>query len=137
MKSQIHLPGFLFALLIITFSCSKSKSLPMPDRPIEPLPGYMVNREYFWRHYWQKTATGYEMILRSSALTDSAINKGIKVHVAIESEMMPFERLPVTLNYSGYPDTISLSYTPVPGRLNIFAKTSMTLVGPADVFIQY
>lgn len=135
MKSQIHLLSFLTALLIITSSCSKNESLPLTDRPVEPLPTYMVNREYFWRHYWQKTSTGYEMILHASALTDSAINKGIKVHVAIDSEMMPFEQLPATLYY--YPDTINLSYTAVPGKLNIFAKTSMTLVGPADVFIQY
>jgi len=129
--------SLLIALLIITSSCSKSTSLPKPDRATEPLPPFMLNREYFWRHPWQKTSTGYEMILRASALTDSAINKGIKVHVAIESEMMPFERLPVTLNYAFFPDTINLSYTAMPGQLQIFAKTSVNIHWLSDVFIQY
>lgn len=136
MKSKIQLVSFLIALLI-TFSCSKNKGLPINDRPIEPLPPYMVNREYFWGQGWQKTVTGYEMKLSTQRLTDSSINKGIRVHVTIDSEMIPFEPLPVTLNYAGYPDTINLSYTAAPGRLHIFARTSMIFRGPADVFIQY
>ena len=138
MKSQIHLLSSLIAVLIITSSCSKSKSLPTPDRHVAPQWPFMVNRDYFWGEGWQKTATGYEMKLPTQRLTDSAINKGIRVGLAIFSDWSGFETLPFTIDDpSYYADTINLSYTAIPGNLTVVAKTSVNITWASDVFIQY
>jgi hypothetical protein len=136
MRRQFKLASYLILIFTVIVSCSKKENSPA-GTPTINLPPFQVNREYYWANAWQKTATGYEMIIEPLRLTDSAINKGIRVHVAIESEMDPFERLPITLNYAYYPDTINLSYTAVPGKLTVIAKTSVNITWPSDVFIQY
>lgn len=71
-------------------------------------------------------------------MTDSAINKGISVGLAIYSDWSVFETLPFTIDDPTWlRDTINLSYTVTPGKLQIFAKTTDDITWASDVFIQY
>jgi hypothetical protein len=132
-----NLAGCLIIIFTVVFSCSK-KGSPLIDRPtVSPSP-FEANREYYWGNAWQKTIMGYEMIIPSSRLTDSVINKGIRVGLAIYSSWSVFQTLPVTLyDPVSLPDTINLSYTAIPGDLKVVAKTAVNITWPSDVFIQY
>ena len=70
-------------------------------------------------------------------LTDSAINRGIDVGVAVYSDWDPFEKLP--FNYYDYDkkDTIHLSYDVRAGQLQVIAKASFKITYPSDVYIEY
>lgn len=138
MKTQHKLLTYLAITCITILSCTKNHSAPMTDRRIDPLPPYLVARDYFWGEPWQKPPTGYEIKLQSKHLTDSAIRKGIRVGVAIFSDGSNFETLPFTINDPSYfRDTINLTYSALPGQLQVFAKTTVTITWPSDIFIQY
>jgi hypothetical protein len=134
---------FFFGLFLLVFAGSaillscKKENLTITDHISDP-PPFVPDRDYFWGQPWQKTSTGYEMKLQASRLTDSAINKGIRVGLAIYSDWSNFETLPFTINDPSWlRDTINLSYTVTPGKLQIFAKTTVDITWSSDVFIQY
>lgn len=136
-KNALHTLIFAFVGVIFFISCYKEKHFPI-DRPIDNSQYFINNREYFWAQSWQRSANGYEMILQTQMLTDSVINRGIKVGVAVYSERSRFEILPVTINDPSWlTDTIQLSFTVTPGKLKVLSKTSVNITWPSDVFIQF
>jgi hypothetical protein len=137
MITRLHLNiTILLILVLVNFSCKKERYLPL-NRPIDNSNYYLENREYFWGQSWQRMPNGYAMTLQTQMLTDSVINRGIGVGVANYSELSRFEILPFTIDDPLLPDTIQLSYTVTPGRLEVFAKTSVNITWLSDVFIQY
>ena len=136
-KNALHTLIVAFVGVSFIISCKKEEHLAI-DRPIDNSQYFINNREYFWAQSWQRSPNGYEMTLQTQMLTDSVINKGIKVGVAIYSEMSRFEPLPVTIDYSTRPgDTVQLTYTVMPGKLKVLAKTPATITWASDVFIQF
>lgn len=140
MKPQSYI-AYLAALFTIIISCNKD--IGERTNPIQgPSPQTIVyavdNKEYFWNQPWQKTSTGYEIKIQTTSLTDSAINKGISVGLAIYSDWSVFETLPFTIDDPTWlRDTINISYTVTPGKLQIFAETTDDITWASDVFIQY
>lgn len=125
-------------LVSVIASCANKVNYFLIERPAENSQFLINNREYFWAESRQRTANSLEMVLQTQQLTDSIINKGLKVGVAIYADSSRFETLPVTLDDPSWlGDTIQISYTVLPGKLNVFAKTSLNLSWRSDVFIQY
>src|SRR5258705_9835462 len=96
LKSAIPI-SFLMALIF--FACTKHRDPIIAQPYTGPVSPLIASKEYFWRYTWQKDfANGYEIMnVDSWRLTDSAINKGIKIYVAIETEWSRFERISQTL----------------------------------------
>ena len=138
MITRLHLSITILSILVlVNFSCKKEKYSPL-NRPIDNSNYYLENREYFWGQSWQRIPNGYEMTLQTQMLTDSVINRGIEVGVRIYSERSRFETLPVAIDDPSWlTNTIQLSCAVTPGRLKGFAKTSVNITWPSDVFIQY
>ena len=136
MKSNFKFYCCLLTTFLFIISCSKQEIHPI-DRPVFLPSPFELKMEYVWAQPWQKTSTGQQMAIQSLRLTDSAIRKGITVSVAFESEMSVFEKLPTIINYPWLSDTVDLSYTIVPGKLTILAKTSFDIAWPSDVMIYY
>jgi uncharacterized protein (UPF0305 family) len=80
---------------------------------------------------------GHEIHLDTWKLTDSTINKGINVYVAIWTEMTTFERIPLIFYDFLQKDTIHLSYTAIPGQLQVIAEAPFEITYLSDVFIEY
>ena len=140
MRTPFKLFCCVITLFLINTSCSKSDISPhnvVNVINVSVPPALPSNREYFWDQSWQKTSTGYEMKLQTQRLTDSVINQGIQVSLAIYSEMTVFEILPSMINDPSLPDTINLSYTATPGELKVFAKTTVNITWQSDVSIVY
>ena len=98
----------------------------------------MDNKEYFWKYSWQKdSVNSYQMIVNTWRLTDSAINRGVKVYVAIYTDWSPFERVPQTLHDVFLPDTVNLTYGVTAGHLKVFAKAPFEITWPSDIMIEY
>jgi hypothetical protein len=103
-----------------------------------PPPSYSdLNREYYWGRQWRKDSNDYEIKIEASRLTDSALNKGIKVYVAIYSDWSFFEQMPLTLNDADLPDTANLSFNAMPGSLQIIARAPFVLNWSSDILIEY
>jgi hypothetical protein len=136
MKSQLQLFGCLILILTIVTSCSKN---PEPDRPNPAvvLPPSPPDREYFWVQRWDSTSRGYEIHLNIARLTQTEINRGIDVGVAVYSDWDPFVKIPFDYYDYGQKDTIHLSYNAIPGQLQVIAKASFKIEYPSDVFIEY
>ena len=140
MKIQFRSLSFLLTLIISISSCNKSPEVttyPLPPGPATPPATIVIDKEYFWGSSWQKTSVGYEMKLNSPALTDSALNRGINVRVAIYTDWSMFNLLPLTLYDQFLPDTVNLSYTATRGQLQVFAKAPFDINWASDVFIEY
>ena len=138
MKSQYRFFHSLIIIIAIITACSRKQDYLPIDRPIDNSQYFINNREYFWGESWQRRPSGYEMTLQTQMLTDSVINKGIGVGVRIYSERGRFETLPVTIDDPSWlTDTIQLSCTVTPGKLKVFAKTSVNITWPSDVYIQF
>jgi len=124
----------------MVLSCKKD-TYPKPGwRPNNPAPrsGYLVdNKEYFWGVNWHKTSTGYETDFDTGNLTDSAINRGVTVYVAMWTEMTTFQQIPSIFYDFGRNDSIHLSYTAAPGKLKVFAETPLGVDYQSDVLIEY
>lgn len=132
---------YLLVLCIVISSCKKDTSPKIPppssQTPAQPS-GYVVgNREYFWGEGWKKTSSGYEMHLDTWRLTDSAISKGINVYVAMWTEMTVFESIPSIFYDFTRKDSVRLSYTVIPGQLQVLAKSPSELDYESDVMIEY
>lgn len=136
---------FLLLLTVTVISaCSKHQD-PIVTQPYTgPVvsPGFagdlMGNKEYFWKYSWQKdVANSYEMKVNTWRLTDSTINRGVKVYVAIYTDWSPFERVPQTLHDVFLPDTVNLSYKVTQGLLTIFAKSPFEINWSSDAMIEY
>ena len=136
MKIRVPYLSFLVVLIIIFVSCKKEKeSITYPPAP--PQVPVSVNREYFWGIPWQKDSSGYVMNLDLGRLTDTAINRGVKVYVAIYSDWSFFYQLPQTLSDPFLTDTINLTFNLIPGHVQVFAKTPVEIKWPSDISILY
>lgn len=134
----------LFLTALILSACAKHKvPLPASTYSVAPVfPGFggvpVDNKEYFWKYSWQKdSVNSYQMIVNTWRLTDSAINRGVRVYVAIYTDWSPFERVPQTLHDVFLPDTINLTYKVTAGHLNVFAKAPFQIEWPSDIMIEY
>lgn len=127
----------MFVLIMIFASCHKEKGVIM-DPPVQPPQVSMIgDREYFYGIPWNKDSSGYEMNLDAWRLTGAAINKGIKIYVAIYTDWSSFFPLPMTLSDPFLTDTINLTYTLVPGHVKVFAKTPADINWASDISIEY
>ena len=135
MKVKSTLVVSLVIVFMAVVACSKKHEEILTQTP--PAPTHGDNKEYFWGLGWQKTTSGYEINLESPQLTDSAINKGIRVEVAIFTDWSVFRQLPLTFSEASLADTINLSYTAVPGRLKVIAKAPFEIDWQSDVRIGY
>jgi hypothetical protein len=134
MKQQPHVISLLWVLLIIG-ACNKDE-VAMPTPPAG-LPAYTYPGEIFWAVPWNKTATGYEIVLNSKRLTQAAINKGVDVSVALWTEMTPFMQIPTTTYDLVQKDTINLSFAVKPDTLRVLAKAPFDITYESDVLIHY
>ncbi|HEX3164818.1 MAG TPA: hypothetical protein VHQ93_01090 [Chitinophagaceae bacterium] len=136
-------------LLIATtalISCSKdSDNYPRPSLPppipdiFQPRPTVIIigNKEYHWGVQWDTSANGYKIIIGTVLLTQDAINRGVDVYVAPWSEMSVFEKLPYSYPPFGG-DTISFSYSAMPGQLKVYATTNQSRAWDmSDIYIEY
>lgn len=139
MKSRYKSFIWPMAVFMIITSCDKSAVTPPAQVNTTSSPPFTaLDREYFWGLSWQKTSNGYEMKIQTPRLTDSAINNGIKVGVAIYSDWSVFDVLPFTINDPSWlRDTINLSYIATPGKLQVFATTSVDITWASDVSILF
>jgi hypothetical protein len=137
MRKQFYTVILFIGTTLLICSCSKEPTPVSIDRPNIPPPPPVPVKEYFWEKAWQKTGNDFEIKLQSPALTDSAINKGIKVQVAIYTDWSLFNDIPLTLTEIGLPDTVNLSYSVQPGNLRIVAKAPFEITWPSDVVIVY
>lgn len=134
---------FIFFLSLSLSSCTKNREVAIPQTnpipTVTPGPAGMLmgNKEYFWGYAWQKDSAIYEMKVDTWRLTDSAINRGIKVYAAIYTDWSSFDQLPLTLTDVFLPDTVNLSYTVTAGHLKVFAKAPFDITWQSDVMIDY
>lgn len=133
MKLEIQ-SGCLLVTLLFIVSCSKPEIHPI-DRPV--FPPFDLKSEYFRAQAWQKISTGYQMSIQSSRLTDSAMNKGVKVSVALYSDWSTFYLIPSTLYDQDLPDTVTISYSVIPGQLKLIALAPFDITWKSDVLIEY
>jgi hypothetical protein len=137
MKLQLQPFSYLLALLLAITSCSKDPGVTSPPNPSIP-PPIPVNREYFWDQRWNATSRGYEIHLDTWNLTQQEINRGIDVYVALSTEMSLFNKIPNSVLEPFFPDTVHLSYTAIPGHLQVIATASFDMTGDeSDLFIEY
>ena len=141
MKLQLQFLSYLVVLLITIASCSKDKEVrtyPPASVVSSPPSGFIVgNKEYFWARPWHKTSRGYEIHLDTWKLTDSTINKGINLYVAIWTEMTTFDSIPLTFYEYTQSDSVHLSYTAIRGQLQVIAEAPFEVRYVSDVFIEY
>ena len=135
MKLKIQSSCLLITLLLIV-SCSKPEIHPI-DRPVFPPSPFDLKSEYFRAQAWQKISTGYQMSIQSSRLTDSAINKGIKVSVALYSDWSTFYLIPSTIYDQDLPDTVNISYSVIQGQLKLISVAPFDITWKSDVLIEY
>ena len=145
MKRHWILYPLLVVGLTLAASCGKEDA-PIPNAPTPPpLPVPVTpagpvahgNQDYFWGYPWSKTSAGYEIKLRTDRLTQDAINRGIKVHVAIWTEMSTFFPIPSRYYEPLHQAYVELSYTAAPGELQVLAKAPFEVKYESDVFIEY
>jgi hypothetical protein len=129
----------LFAFFVLLAACKKEAGLKdLSSNPTLPYSSIDHNQEYFWMRGWTKlSGNKYKSIINTSRLTDTVLNRGISVWVAVYSDWDPFEQLPFTSNNSFLADTIRFSYTAIPGRVEIIAETALILDWPSDFLIKY
>ncbi len=138
----LFLRSVLFLMTVIT-SCEEDDVLQPPsitNPPYAPKPaGPVVNgsREYYWGLGWEKTNRGYEIQLKSNRLTQEAITKGIFPAVAIHTEMTTFDVIPLTFYDLIKKDSVHLSYSVSPGKLQVIANAPFEIYYVSDVYIQY
>jgi hypothetical protein len=115
-------------VVVSVISCSKQIEHPsyqtLPAPLITPI---VSNQEIFWAQPWRATQRGYEIDVYPALLTDSAINKGVDVGVAIYSEMTTFETLPRAFYEYTQRDSVYLSCVVTPHHLQIVAQASFDL----------
>jgi len=137
MKKELKLLTFVLAANII-ISCGKERHYPpLPQPAPQPITFFEANKEYFWAQKWSKTSTGYETHLSPSMLTDSTIRQGIKVSVAMWTEMTQYDSIPSIFYDFSRKDSVHLSYKATPGELKVFARTALELNYESDVLIEY
>jgi len=140
MKMQFNIFSCLLFLSLTALSCRKEKDTKpyLPSTGLPPPSGYVVdNKEYFWGVFWHKTTRGYETDLDTSRLTDSTISKGVNVYVAMWTEMTTFQQIPSIFYDFVRSDSIHLSYTVVPGKLQVLAETPLGVDYQSDVLVEY
>ncbi|HEV8283667.1 MAG TPA: hypothetical protein VGQ09_05125 [Chitinophagaceae bacterium] len=146
MKIRLQFISWLTVLLITVISCDKDVNVSRGTSGVVPptvtsssSSGLIIhgNRDYFWGYPWQKTSRGYEIHLDTWRLTAVEINKGINVHVAVWTEMTTFERIPLAFYDFLQQDTIHLSYTAIPGQLQVIATAPFEVKYASDIFIEY
>jgi len=139
MKKQFKLLTFGVTIIVTIMACDKEpKSYsPLPQPLPQPTTFFEGYKEYFWAQKWRKTSTGYEMNLNPLMLTDSAIRKGLKVSVAMWTEMTTYDSVPSIFYDFVRKDSVRLSYTATQGELKMFAKTALELNYESDVLIEY
>ena len=137
MKIRIQYVSCLVGLMITIASCFKDGKEMMPytsQMPSEIIPD---NIEFFYGIPWQKDSSGFTMELDTRRLTDTVINKGVNVSLAINADWSSFRQLPLTLTDPFLTDTINLTYSLMPGQVKIFAKTPLDIKWASDVIIEY
>jgi hypothetical protein len=146
MKRHWILYSLLVIGLTLAASCDKEDPpIPNPRPTLLPAPVPVTpvgpvahgNQDYFWGYPWSKTSAGYEIKLRTDRLTQDAINKGIKVHVAIWTEMSTFFPIPSRYYETLQQAYVELSYTAAPGELLVLAKAPFEVKYESDLFIEY
>ena len=111
---------------------------PPPSVPPQTSSGFIIgNKEFFYSIPWKKDSSGFKMELDTRRLTDTVINKGVNVSLAINTDWSPFRQLPLTLNDPFLADTINRTYSLMPGQVKIFAKTPLDIKWASDVIIEY
>ena len=68
-------------------------------------------------------------------LTQEALDKGIVVSVAIDTEMTTFAQLPATIKWPW--GDIQLSFKAEPGKIYVIAQAPYDLTLQSDVRVQY
>ena len=138
---QINVFSCLLFLSLTALFCRKEKDArpySPPSTGLPPPSGYVVdNKEYFWAVVWHKTTRGYETDLDTGRLTDSTINRGVNVSVAMWTEMTTFQQVPSIFYDFVRNDSIHLSYTVAPGKLQVLAETPLGVDYQSDVLIEY
>jgi hypothetical protein len=141
MKMRIQYVGCLVGLMITIASCFKDGegiSNPPSSNSSQTSSELIIgNREFFYGIPWQKDSSGFKMELDTRRLTDTVIKKGVNVSLAINTDWSSFRQLPLTLNDPFSTEVIDLTYLLMPGRLKIFAKTSLDITWASDVIIEY
>ena len=144
MKIQVSVVCCLLVLFLTITSCNKDGEVknnlfPInnPSSPSQPSGIIVGNREYFWGNAWHRTSNGYAINLNTWRLSDSAINRGINIHVAFWTEMTTFEKTPLAFYNFLQRDTVHLSYIAIPGQLQVIGHGALDTTDKSDVFIEY
>lgn len=142
MKWDFRLVLCIAVLFVVINSCHKYDevradwNIPIGN-PAPGTPASSVHRDYYWGLTWQQTARGYEIAIDSWKITDSAINRGINVHLAIFTEMTTFQKLPLSFYDQVRRDSVHLSYTATRGQILVLARATFNLNYASDVMIEY
>jgi len=139
MKKEFKLLTIGLTIIVTIMACDKERKnySPLPQPSPQPITFFEANKEYFWAQKWRKTSTGYEINLNPSMLTDSTIRKGVKVSVAMWTEMTTYDSIPSVFYDFVRKDSVHLTYIATPGELKVFARTALELNYESDVLIQY
>lgn len=121
-------------MLLLTASCQKDDAVPLQAPSVRSVWGA---KQYFWINYWEAGPQGYQLKLKPDGLTQQAIDKGIRVYVAMWSETTPFEPLPTVFSIPSQGVKIELFYTARPGELRIIAQSPSSIPYPSDVYIEF
>jgi len=137
MIRKLKLTGYITLLFMAIAGCSKDpEPVPLRDR-LGPPPPRSPYQEIFWGKKWQKITGGYEIKVQSTSLTDSVINKGISVFVALITDWTPFYQVPSTMSDISLPDTVNVTYTATRGQLQLFAKAPFEMNFESDVMFRH
>lgn len=139
MKKNISIL-LLLALIIgtCTFTACHKPEIQQPNNP--PVVGTLpkVTKEFFAQP-WQRSANGFEILYKSTRITQEQIGSGFDVTVAvIGAGEGPWIKLPAIYADANITDTVRLSFQVAPGELKISAQTNFNLTNhSADVQIDY